>query len=91
MHRFSSLIFIASGLLVIFFSLVGNHSLIQLIAMHSEARELRDKNIEIETEILDVSAEIAGLRLSQKYLESEIRQSLGMADPEEVVYLYSDN
>lgn len=70
---------------------MGNHGYIHLKKLNTELTNFNSKNEELEQKILNFRSKISALKNSDIALEKVAREELGLAKPEEIIYIFSDN
>ena len=88
MSRLSSSVFFFLTLLIVFFTVFGNHGLLHLRSLNNEESSLVEKNKQIEAEIFELRNEIYALENSDFVLEKRAREDLGYTRKGEVVYYF---
>lgn len=88
-HLTSAALFCAA-LVLFFFTVAGNHGLLQLQKINNELDVFERKNRGLEAEIVQVDADIAAIQQKSYLLEQRAREELGYARPNEVVYVFSE-
>lgn len=88
MGRITSIILVAVTLLVVFVTVTGNHGVLRLFRLSEELEQLRQKNGELESEIIDLTNNVYALRESNRVLEKNAREQLGLSKPGEIVYIF---
>lgn len=70
------------------FTVAGNHGLLHLFKINNELSALARKNRSIESDILQTRSEIDSLARSRFTIEKQAREELGLSRPDEVVYVF---
>lgn len=83
----TAIFFTIAGLMVLYFTVAGSHGLLHLQKINNELALLAEKNRELESEILDFENQAYGIKNNRFELEKTVRQELGYARPEEIVYI----
>ncbi len=88
MGRVSSTILSILIVMLVVFTLFGNHGLVQLMQLSDEIAILSEENQEIEAEIIEIQNQIYGVSSSKLVLERRAREELGLSKPGEIVYIF---
>jgi cell division protein FtsB len=89
-NRLTSFILLLLSAVLFVLSLTGSHGLLQLRKIDNETRSLEEKNQELSEELTKVSNEIYGVKQSDFVLEKRGREKLGLAKPNEIVYIFPE-
>jgi cell division protein FtsB len=90
MNRISSAVLGIIILLLLFFTVAGNHGVFHLIRQNAEVSELHAKNRALESEIISLRNNIFAVSYSDEVLEREAREDLGLSKPGEIVYIFPE-
>ena len=88
MSRFSSTILTLIAIALLFFTVFGNQGLLHLMRVEQELDSLQQKNRKLESEIVELTNRIYGIRTSEEVLEKNAREQLGLSKPGEIVYIF---
>jgi cell division protein FtsB len=88
LRRFTPIALTLLILVLLFFTVTGSHGAIRLWGMGHELQALETRNRELETQITDLTNKITALERSEFELERTAREGLGLARPDETVYLF---
>lgn len=91
MNKLTAYILTIAGLCSLFFSLAGPNGFIQLCRLKHELRSIEQKNNSLQKEIIEVNNSIFGYQNSNYILEQAAREELGLARPDEIVYIFPNN
>ena len=72
------------------FTVAGNHGLFYLQRMDQEVRSLKEKNEQLSAESAEIAREIDAVRRDANVLEQKGREELGLAKPNEIVYIFPE-
>jgi len=89
-NRLTTLIFLLLSVLMMLFTVAGNHGLLHLQRMDQEVRSLQEKNEELSRESAEVARKIAEVKNDEHVLEQKGREELGLAKPNEIVYIFPE-
>ena len=87
-NRFANLILFCLALVMLLFTLVGNHGLLHLERLKHEIKLMDTKNRELSAEATEVQNEIDAVKHSRAALEKRAREELGLAKENEIVYIF---
>lgn len=87
-NRFASLIIIFLSLILFFLSVTGSHGFLALRKIGGEVKQLEEKNEQLSREIVDLNNKIFAIQKSDEVLEQKAREELGLAKPNEIVYIF---
>lgn len=90
MNRVTSIILVLLSALLFLLSMAGNHGFIHLRQLRTEAELLREKDDQLSREIAETTNKIYGAKNSDDVLEQHAREELGLAKPNEVVYIFPE-
>ncbi len=90
MNRITTLIFLLLSLVMMFFTVAGNRGVLTLQRMDREVKSLREKNEELSRESAEIERQIAAVREDAEVLEQKGREELGLAKPNEIVYIFPE-
>ena len=90
MNRLASIVLVLLSVLLFLLSMAGNHGFLHLRELENEVSSLREKDHTLSREIAEVSNQIYGARSSEDVLEQKAREELGLAKPNEIVYIFPD-
>jgi cell division protein FtsB len=77
-----------AAMAVIFFTIVGNHGLLQLLQLNNELHQIDLKSREVQSEIVALANDIHAMENSDFILERYARESLGLSKRGEIVYIF---
>jgi cell division protein FtsB len=89
-NRISTIIILLLSVLMMCFTIAGNHGLLHLRRLNREVESLRKKNDELAQEVSSVRTELEAAQNSDVTLEKTAREQLGLAKPNEVVYIFPE-
>ena len=75
---------------MLMFTVAGDHGLLYLQRMDQEVQSLKEKNEELSRESSAISREIDDVRRDTSVLEQKGREELGLAKPNEIVYIFPE-
>ncbi len=78
------------AVMLLFFTVTGNHGVLQLKKINNELEAYQRKNDQLESEIREVKMHISQLQHDNSALEKIAREELGMARRNETVYIFSN-
>ncbi len=90
MNRITPLFLFCLALALLFFTVTGDHGLLQYQQLEHEQQMLEQKNRELESEITSLQNKVYGIRQDPAYLEKASREQLGLSKPGEIVYIFPD-
>lgn len=90
MNRLASIVLVLLSVLLFLLSLAGNHGLLHLKRLEGEAQSLQEKDSQLSREIAETNNQIYGAKNSDDVLEQRAREELGLAKPNEVVYIFPE-
>ena len=90
MNRISTIIILLLSLLMMCFTIAGNHGLLHLRRLDREVESLRRKNEALTQEAVAVRSQLDAAQNSDTALEKSAREQLGLAKPNELVYIFPD-
>jgi cell division protein FtsB len=70
---------------LLFFTIFGEHGLIDLNTLKNERDQLAEKSVQLTNKNLSLSVEIDRLKHDPKYIENVARQELGMVGEDELI------
>ena len=91
MNRLSTTILLLLSFLMLLFSIGGDRGLFALDKVQKEVKALKEKNTELAEEAAKLRGEIAKVETSRYTLEEKARTELGLAKPNEVIYLFPES
>ena len=90
MTNLRSIILFSIALLLLVFTIFGEHGLLHLQEINRELSNLEYKNREIKSEIIALQNRIYAIEHDAEYLETEAREQLGLSKPGEIVYIFPE-
>lgn len=87
-RRIVPVIFVVLSLLLMGFSVVGSHGVLQIVGLNSEITRLSERNAELERKSTELEAKISAIKFSRYALEDSARRELGLGRANEVIYLF---
>ena len=79
------------GLVVLtLISLFGGDSFSRLRAMQDGLEQQHDKGNALESEVVELRREVYGLQHKDRVLEKAARNELGMARPDELIFIFQE-
>jgi cell division protein FtsB len=78
------------AVMLLFFTVTGNHGVLQLQRINNELEAYDRKNGQLESDIHDVQTRISQLQHDDSALEKIAREELGLARRNETVYIFSN-
>ena len=90
MQRLGPFIMIALAVLVALMALFGDNSYYRLLTLQEGLEEQERRNHVAARELGELKAEVAKLQYDDRTLEKAARKELGMARPNELIYLFED-
>ena len=90
MNRISTIIILLLALLMMCFTVAGNHGLLHLRRLDREVDSLRRKNEELAAEATTLKSQLDAAQNSETTLEKAAREQLGLAKPNETVYIFPE-
>lgn len=79
------------AVVTLFFSITGTHGLLHLRKINNEMALLVSKNQQLQTQIVERSAELYNLAVGGPGLEKFAREELKLSRPGETVYVFSQS
>jgi cell division protein FtsB len=90
MRRYTPLILFLAALCLGVLLFIGDDSYSHLRTLEQNLRVERKKNDELQHHVDEVKQKIHGLRKDDRYLERTVRNELGLAKPDELVFIFDD-
>lgn len=91
MNRFAPIILVCLALVLLFFTVKGEHGLLHLQQLQQKQQILEQKNRELESEITSLQNKVYGIRQDPAFLEKTAREQLGLSKPGEIVYIFPES
>ena len=91
MNRASQIIIALIALLVLFFTVTGNHGLLHLSEINNELDSIKGQNRRLQSNIVELKNEIYAIEHDPHMLEKKAREGLGLSREGEVVYIFPDS
>jgi cell division protein FtsB len=91
MKRAIPFVLIVAALVAALYSLLGSGGYPRLEQLESLLGRQRDKNAEMKAYINSLRQEIYALQKDDRYLEKVARDELGMARPNEEIFIFNDD
>jgi len=86
--KFSPYLILILAFTVGFFSVAGNHGLLQLRELDNELEQLKSQNSRLENNVKTIEQKIVEFNESDQPLERLAREELGLSREGEVVYIF---
>jgi cell division protein FtsB len=89
MNRLTSAIIICAALVLLFFTILGDHGVLRLLQVNAELKDLDEQNNKLESEIIEIKNKSFAIGHSDFALEQNAREQLGLSKPGEIIYIFS--
>lgn len=90
MRRFAPIILIAAAMCTGAFALLGDDSIANMHQLSQALDEQRARNDALEQEVRELRSFVRGLQQNPRVLEKTARNELGMARPDEKVFVFRE-
>ena len=90
MKRYVSYVILTCALIIALLALFGDDSFSKLSAMRRGLEFQREKNAELDRDVKGLRREVMGLKSDDRTLEKAARNELGLARPNELVFIFED-
>jgi cell division protein FtsB len=90
MRRFAPIILIAAAVCAGAFALLGDDSIANMNRLSQALEEQRARNDALEKQVRELRSFVRGLQQDPRILEKTARSELGMARPDEKVFVFRD-
>ncbi len=90
MNNLTNIAIFGLSLVLLFFSFMGNHGYLHLKKIDSELEKFNSKNSELALKVSSLQNKINSLKNSDYAVEKAAREELGLAKPQEVIYIFSE-
>ena len=91
MKQYAPLIAVILAILVALLSVLGDDSYARLSQLKSAIMTQKEKNDVLRGRVEDLRGQVAGLQTTDRSLEKAARNELGMARPNEMIFLFDDS
>ena len=89
MSQLTSVALFCIAAMLLFFTVTGNHGVLQLEKINNELAAYEQKNGHLEADIGALEQKIFAVQNQNSALEKVAREELGLAKPNEIVYIFS--
>lgn len=90
MKQYVPIIIVALAIAVALLSILGDESFAKLTQFRSSISAQKDKNDVLSDRVNKLRQEVAGLQTNDRVLEKAARNELGMARPNEMIFLFEE-
>ena len=91
MRKYATIVLLLAALLTAAFTLFGDDSISKMRALARSVELQRSKNAELSDVVRDLRSTVRGLRSDPRALEKAARNELGMARPNERIFVFEKN
>ena len=89
--RYGPILLIVCLLAATVYSLFGDESYGKLVALRKSLVAQQAANAELGKKVSELKAKVGGIRSDDRELEKTARNELGMARPNEMIFIFNDN
>jgi len=90
MKPFAPVIVVALAIIVALLSIFGDDSLSKLSQLKTTILNQKEKNVVLSTKVDELEVQVHGLQTNDRILEKAARNELGMARPNDMIFLFDD-
>ncbi|NMC64489.1 MAG: hypothetical protein GYA55_15090 [SAR324 cluster bacterium] len=90
MKPFAPVIVVALAIIVALLSIFGDDSLSKLSQLRDTISNQKEKNVVLSTKVEELKHQVHGLQANDRILEKAARNELGMARPNDMIFLFDD-
>lgn len=91
MRKYLPLLFLACAVITALVSFLGDNSYSKLQALRNGLLVQREENQKLESYVNDLKREVQGLNQDPRVLEKAARNELGLARPNETIFLFEES
>ncbi len=91
MKQYAPLIVVIVAIVTAVLTILGDESYSKLIELRGAIARQREKNDVLRSRVEDLRSRVDGIQLNDRMLEKAARNELGMARPDEMIFLFEDS